>query len=85
MYKSLEDGLRQCFPYGQDPMPNKIPAVKSTLFKHRVFVEKKEQVQLEQEELGTIWRKFELYCILLKKTLVLGGGPKKEGSGLIIQ
>ena len=24
MYKSLEDGLGQCFPYGQDPLPCKI-------------------------------------------------------------
>ena len=22
MYKSLEDGLGQCFPYGQDPLPS---------------------------------------------------------------
>ena len=26
MYKSLEDGLGQCFPYGQDLLPCKIPA-----------------------------------------------------------
>ena len=28
MYKSLEEGLEQCFPYGQDPLPCKIPADK---------------------------------------------------------
>ena len=28
MYKSLEDGLGQCFPYGQDPLPCKISADK---------------------------------------------------------
>ena len=26
MYKSLEDGLGQCFPYGQDPLSYKVPA-----------------------------------------------------------
>ena len=26
MYKSLEEGLGQCIPYGQDPLPCKIPA-----------------------------------------------------------
>ena len=53
MYKSLEDGLRQCFPYGQDPLPCKISADKVHLapnsLKYHIFVEKrKEQVQLEQ-------------------------------------
>ena len=57
MYKSLEDGLGQCFPYGQDPLPSKIPASRIHLapdsLKYRVFVEKrKEQVQLEAEALG---------------------------------
>ena len=52
MYKSLEDDLGQCFPYGQDPLPCKIPAEKIHLapdsLKYRMFVEKrKEQVQLE--------------------------------------
>ena len=52
MYKSLEEGLGQCFPYGQDPLPCKIPADKIHLaqdsLKYRVFVEKrKDQVQLE--------------------------------------
>ena len=28
MYKSLEEGLGQCFPYGQDPLPCKIPVDK---------------------------------------------------------
>ena len=56
MYKSLEDGLGQCFPYGQDPLPSKIPAGRIHLapdsLKYRVFVEKrKEQVQLEAERL----------------------------------
>ena len=59
MYKSLEEGLGQCFPYGQDPLPCKILADKIHLapdsLKYRVFVEKrKDQVQLEAEALGTI-------------------------------
>ena len=45
MYKSLEEGLGQCFPYGQDPLPCKIPADKIHLapdsLKYRVFVEKR--------------------------------------------
>ena len=49
MYKSLEDGLRQCFSDGQDPLPCKISADKVHLapdsLRYRVFVEKrKEQV-----------------------------------------
>ena len=49
MYKSLEEGLGQCFPYGQDPMPCKIPAQRIHLaldsLKYRVYVEKrKDQV-----------------------------------------
>ena len=49
MYKSLEEGLGQCFLYGQDPLPYKIPAKRIHLapdsLKYRVFVEKqKEQV-----------------------------------------
>ena len=65
MYKSLEDGLGQCFPYGQDPLPSKIPADRIHLapnsLEYRVFVEKrKEQVQLERKALGTIRRKPEL-------------------------
>ena len=59
MYKSLEDGLGQCFLYGQDPQPCKILADKIHLapdsLKYRVFVEKrKEQVQLKAEALGMI-------------------------------
>ena len=59
MYKSLEDGLGQCFPNGQDPLPCKISADKKHLapdsLKYCVFVEKrKEQVQLERAALGTI-------------------------------
>ena len=59
MYKSLEDGLGQCFLYGQDPLPCKISVDKIYLaldsLKYRVFVEKrKEEVQLEAEALGTI-------------------------------
>ena len=59
MYKSLEEGLGQCFPYGQDPLPSKIPADRIHLapdsLKYRVFVEKRrDQVQLEAEALGTI-------------------------------
>ena len=81
MYKSLEDGLGQCFPYGQDPLPCKIPADRIHLapdsLKYRVFVEKrKEQVQLEWEALGTIRRKPELYCIPLKRAPVPGGGQR---------
>ena len=90
MYKSLEDGLEQCFPYGQDPLPCKIPADRIHLapdsLKYRVFVEKrKEQVQLEREALGTIRRKPELYCIPLKRVQVLGGRPEHEGPELIIR
>ena len=44
MYKSLEEGLGQCFPYGQDPLPCKISADKIHLapdsLKYRVFVVK---------------------------------------------
>ena len=90
MYKSLEDGLGQCFPYGQDPLPSKIPAGRIHLaldsLKYRVFMEKrKEQVQLEAEALGTIRRKPELYCVPLKKAPVLGGGPEDEGAELILR
>ena len=89
MYKSLESGLGQCFPYGQDPLLCKIPAYKIHLapdsLKYRVFVEKrKEQVQLEWEALGTIHRKLELYCIPLKRAPVLGGRPEDEGPELIL-
>ena len=90
MYKSLEDGLRQCFPYKQDPLPSKIPTGRIHLapdsLKYRVFVEKrKEQVQLEAEALGTICRKPELYCVPLKKAPVKGGRPKAEGAELILR
>ena len=90
MYKSLEDGLEQCFPYGQDPFPTKIPADRIHLaldsFKYRVFVEKrKDQVQLEAEALGTIRRKPELYCVPLEKAPVPGGGPEDEGVELILR
>ena len=49
MYKSLEEGLGQCFPYGQDPLPCKIPAQRNHLapdsMKYHVYVEKrKDQV-----------------------------------------
>ena len=89
MYKSLEDRLGQCFPYGQDPVSCKISANKIYLapdsLKYRIFVEKrKEQVQLEVEALGTIQRKPELYCVSLKRALVSGGGPEDEGEGLIL-
>ena len=52
MYKSLEDGLEQCFPYEQDPLPYKISVDKIHLapdsLKYRIFIEKrKEQVQLK--------------------------------------
>ena len=90
MYKSLDEGLGQCFPYGQDPLPCKIPVDKIHLaldsFKYRLFVEKrKDQVQLEAEALGTIRRKSELYCVPLKRAPVKGGGPEDEGEGLILQ
>ena len=89
MYKSLEDGLGQCFPYGQDPLPCKISVDKIHLapdsLKYRIFVEKrKEQVQLEAEALRTIRRKPELYCVLFKQAPVPGGGPEDEGEGLIL-
>ena len=90
MYKSLEEGLGQCFSYSQDPLSCKIPADRIHLapdsLKYRVFVEKrKDQVQLEAEALGTIRRKSELYCVPLKRALVPGGGPEDEGEGLILQ
>ena len=90
MYKSLEDSLGQCFPYGQDPLPCKISADKIHLaldsLKYRVFVEKrKEQVQLEWEVLGTICRKPKLYCVPLKRAPVPGGGPEDEGPELILR
>ena len=58
MYKSLEDGLGQCFPYGQDPLSSKIPADRIHLapdsLKYRIFVEKrKEQVQQEAEAMSS--------------------------------
>ena len=86
MYKSLEEGLGQCFPYGQDPLPCKISADKIHLvpdsLKYRVFVEKrKEKVQLEAEALGTIRRKPELYCVLLKRAPINGGGQRTKGRG----
>ena len=85
MYKSLEEGLRKCFPYGQDPLPCKIHLAPDSL-KYRVFVEKrKDQVQLEAKALGTIRRKPELYCVPLKRARVKGGGPENEGEGLILQ
>ena len=90
MYKSLEEGLGQCFPYGQDPLPCKIPAHRIHLapdsLKYRVYVEKrKDQVQLEAEALGTIRRKPELYYIPLKRAPVKGGGPSQEGQELILE
>ena len=65
MYKSLEEGLGQCFPYGQDPLPCKIPTQRIHLapdsLKYRIYVEKrKDQVQLEAKALGMIHRKPEL-------------------------
>ena len=90
MYKSLEDRLGQCFPYGQDPLLCKISADKIHLapnsLKYHVFVEKKkEQVQLEWDALGIICRKPKLYCIPLKQAPVSGGGPEDKGEGLILQ
>ena len=90
MYKSLEDGLGQCFPYGQDPLLSKIPADRIHLapdsLKYRIFVEKrKEQDQLVAEALGTISRKPKLYCFPLKKASVPGGGPENEGAELILR
>ena len=90
MYKSLEDRPRQCFLYGQDPLPCKISADKihlaPDLLKYRIFVEKrKEQVQLEREALGTICKKRELYYVPLKQAPVPGGGPEDKGKGLILQ
>ena len=90
MYKSVEEGLGQCFPYGQDPLPCKISADRIHLapnsLKYHEFVKKrKDQVQLEAEALCTIRRKPELYCIPLKRALVPGGGPEDEGEGLILQ
>ena len=90
MYKSLEDGLGQCFPYGQDVLPSRIPVDRihfaPNSLKYRVFVEKrKEQVQLEREVLGTIRKKPKLYCVPLKKAPVPGRGPEDEGAELILR
>ena len=90
MYKSLEKGLGQCFPYGQDPLPCKIPAQRIHLapdsLKYPVHVEKrKDQVQLEAEALDTIQRKPELYSIPLKRAPVQGGGPNQERQELILE
>ena len=90
MYKSLEDGLGQCFPYGQDPLPCKILVDKINLapdsLKYRVFVEKKkEQVQLVQEAFDMICRKPKLYCIPLKRAPIPREGLEDEGPGLILQ
>ena len=84
MYKSLEDGLGQCFPYKQNHLLYKTSVGKIHLapnsFKYHIFVEKrKEQVQLELEALGIICRKLELYCIPLKRALVPGGGQRTKG------
>ena len=89
IYKSLEDGLGQCFLYGQDPFPCKISADKIHIaldsLKYHVFVEKrKEQVQLEREALGTIFRKPELYCVPLKRAPMPRGGLEDKGSELIL-
>ena len=89
MHKSLEDGLGQCFPYRQDPLPCKISADKIHFapdsLKYHVFVKKrKEHVQLEREALGTIHKKPELYCVPLKKAPVPGGGLEDEGPELIL-
>ena len=86
---ALTEGLGQCFPYSQDPLPCKIPTDKIHLapdsLKYRMFVEKrKDQVQLEAEALGMIRRKLELYCVPLKRAPVPGGGPEDEGKGLIL-
>ena len=90
MYKSLEEGLGQRFPYGQDPLPCKIPADKIHLapdsLKYHVFVEKrKDHVQLEAEAFDTIRRKPELYCIPLKRAPIKGGRPEDKREGLILQ
>ena len=90
MYKSLEDGLGHCFPYGQDLLPCKIPVDRIHLvpdsLKYRIFIEKrKEQVQLEREALGTICKKPELYCVPLKRALVPGGGPEDKGPELTLR
>ena len=90
MYKSLEDGLGQCYLYGQYPLPCKIPADRIHLaldsLKFRVFVEKrKEQVQLEREALGRIRKKPELYCVPIKRVPVPGGGQEHEGPELILR
>ena len=86
MYKSLEDGLGQCFPYGQDPLPCNISADKIHLapdsLKYHIFVEKrKEQVQLEAEALETIQRKPELYCIPLNEPQFREAGQRTKGRG----
>jgi hypothetical protein len=44
MYKTLEEGLRACFPYRQDPIPHKISAdrihLAPDMMKYRTFIEK---------------------------------------------
>ena len=89
-YKSLEDGLGQCFSSGHYPLLYKIPADRIHLapnfLKYRIFIEKrKEQVQLEREVLGTIRRKPELYCVSFKRVPVPGRGLEDEGLELILR
>jgi hypothetical protein len=86
MYKTLEEGLGACFPYGQDPIPHKISADRIHLaldtMKYQTFIEKrKEQIQLEHTALGIIRKKLELYCVPLKR--VPGWKPDESGEVLV--
>jgi hypothetical protein len=86
MYKTLEEGLGACFPYGQDPIPHKISADRIHLapdtMKYRTFIEKrKEQIQLEHTALGIIRKKPELYCVPLKREP--GWKPDESGELLV--
>ena len=85
MYKTLEEGLRACFSYGQDPIPHKISTDKihlaSDLMKYQTFIEKQnKQIQLEHTALGKIRKKLELYCVPLKRA----PGWKQDESGVLL-
>ena len=86
MNKSLEEGLRQCFRYGQDPLSCKIPVDRIHLaldsHKYHMFVEKrKDQFQLEAEALDTIRRKPELYCVPLERAQFREEGQRTKVRG----
>ena len=86
MYKTLEEGLGGCFPYGQEPIPQKFHSNKIHLapasMKYRTYIPKrKDQIELEHHALGMIRKKPELYCVPLKR----GPGFKEDASGVRVK